>query len=88
MRTLYHISSPLVYGGALVTGMESSERCNLSNHLLKARGEEVCGVYLAYRPLAVLPPGLTLPPLDPCPLPLTLTAVLLFHFPPNNSVTN
>lgn len=68
--------------------MESSKLCNLSDHLLKTKGEEVCGVYLAYRPLAWFPPGLTLPPLDPCPLPLTLTAAPLFHFPPNNSVTN
>lgn len=30
----------------LVTGIESSERYNLGDHLLKARGEEVCGVYL------------------------------------------
>ena len=34
------------------------------------------------------PPGLTLPPLDPRPLPLTLSAAPLFHFPPNNCVTN
>lgn len=59
-----------------------------SDQLLKAGGEEVCRVYLAYRPLAPLPPGLTLPPLDPRPLPLTLSAAPLFHFPPNNSVTN
>lgn len=68
--------------------MESSEHCNLGDDLLKARGEEVCGVYLAYRPLALLPAGLTLPPLDPCPLPLTLRAAPPFHFPPNNSMTN
>lgn len=29
-----------------------------------------------------------LPPLDPCPLPLTLAAAPLFHFPPNNRMTN
>lgn len=78
----------VLYVGALFVVMESSERCDPSDHLLKARGEEVCAVYLARGPLAVLPPGLTLPRLDPCPLPLTLTAAPLFHFPPNNSVTN
>lgn len=74
--------------GAAVTGMERSEHCNFGDHPLKARVEEVCGVYLAYRPLPLLPTGLTFPPLDPCPLPLTLTSAPLFHFPPNNSVTN
>ena len=72
--------------GHWFTWMESSEHCNRNDHLLKARGEEVCGVYLAHRPLALLPPGLTLSPLDPCPLPLTLSAAPLFHFPPNSSI--
>lgn len=77
-----------VYGGAQLIGMESSERCNLTDHLLKARGEEVCGVYLVYPPRPSPPPGLTLPPLDRCALPLTLIAAPLFFFPPYNSVTN
>lgn len=58
-------------GGALLNGMESSEHCNLSDHLLKAP-----------------PPDLALPPPEPRALPLTLTVAPLFHFPPNNSVTN
>lgn len=73
---------------AVVTGMEWSEHCSLTDHPLRARVEGVCGVYLAYSPLALLPTGLTLPPLDLCPLALTLSAAPLFHFPPNNSMTN
>lgn len=54
-----------------------------SYYLSKAK--KVCEVYLARR---LLPFGFALPPLDRHRLPLTLLAVPLFHFPPNNSVTN
>lgn len=69
-------------------GWTHQRAVNSSDYLLKARGEDVCGVYLAYRVLALLPPGSTVSPQDPRPLPLTLTAAPLFYFPPNNSVTN
>lgn len=50
-----------------------------------SKTKKVCEVYLARR---LLPFGFAVPPLDRRRLPLTLLAVPLFHFPPNNSMTN
>lgn len=82
-RNLDQLTSPPPDHIMMHSRCSGGETLPPSYYLSKAK--KVCEVYLARH---LLPFGYALLPMDRRRLPLTLLAVPLFHFPPNNSVTN